>query len=119
MRSRIKRLTVCLLLGLAPVTCLAGTQGESANVTIVQIQLNKNYPNVAFIRVTPAPTTHAECSINGFWHYTLPLSDAFGSKMYAALLTAYASQTLVDIGGMGDCNEMGQVESLMAVGVHT
>jgi hypothetical protein len=92
--------------------------GESPNVTIVHIQLNKSYPNVAFIKLSATPTGRPACAVHS-WHYSLPLSSAFEAQMYAALLAAYSSGSVVDISGKNTCEEHGQIESLHAVGVHT
>jgi hypothetical protein len=92
--------------------------GESPNVTIVHIQLNKSYPNVAFIKLSATPTGRPACSVHS-WHYSLPLSNAFEAQMYAAILAAYSSGSVVDISGKNLCEEHGQIESLHAVGLHT
>jgi len=93
----------------------ASAAGAVENATIIEISLNRNYGEYAFIRMSQSPTGAPECSTNGYWHFTLPLDSAIGKELYAILLTAMAARIPVIAVGLGVCTEQGTVESLAAL----
>jgi hypothetical protein len=105
-------LLLCAALILAPAAKAAGYAG---NVSVVETGINRDYPNVVFVRLSVAPTGIPACSSNGYWHFTLSLTGVTGKELYSMLLTAAASGKLLQITGTGTCNEYGQVESVNAI----
>lgn len=111
------RVATGLFLGLLLLPTVA--MGSSAgNVQITHLQLNRNVPNVVFIKLSVPPTSKPICSSH-YWDYTLPLSGAFEEKMYATLLAVFAAGSSLDLSGLDACNEHGSIESLQAIGPHT
>jgi hypothetical protein len=62
-----------------------------------------SYPNLVFVQFA-APATKAPCATNPNVDYVLDVSSATGKTLYSMLLTAYAAQTPVKIGGYDTCN---------------
>jgi hypothetical protein len=83
-------------------------------VQVINLQINRSYGNHVFIQVNSPPSGAPACS-NSSWHYTLSLGNPSDKELYAMLLMAYATGTLVNISGSGTCNEVGFVESLQAL----
>lgn len=105
-------LAVLVFLGSAPLA--TAQPGEAANVIIDRLQLNKQYGNLLFIRLTTPPTVRTSCAQNGYWHFTLDIGDAVGKNMYAQLLIAHAAGQSIDLGGDDSC-AWGDVETLRGV----
>jgi hypothetical protein len=78
------------------------------------MQINMTVGSYVFIVTDTAPTNPASCSTQGLWQFTLPLSNAAGSQIYAGLVAAYMAGTPVMLEGTGSCSEFGSVESLEA-----
>jgi hypothetical protein len=87
------------------------------NVTIVRVHLTKDFENVAFIKLSSPPQGKPGCSAH-YWDFTLPLNTPFEKNLFAMLMTAYSTGTLVQAGGVGACNDHPQIESLTALAVH-
>jgi hypothetical protein len=102
-------LAMALALGWAP-NAYAGSTTSGA--TILQLAINKVYGPFVFIKVDVMPVGAPTCATNGYWQYTLTLTNPGDAALYALLLTAYAQGRQVFIGGTGACSEFGQVESL-------
>lgn len=92
--------------------------GTAENVRVARMQIVRSYGNFVFIHLNPAPSVRASCSTNSYWHFTLSLDDAAGKNMYAQLLSAFASGSLLNISGANACNEFTGVESVVGLGVN-
>lgn len=90
----------------------AQAQGFAPASVIAEISIDKAVGSIVFIRLSPQPGSPAACSTNGYWSFTLPLTADADHKTYAALLTAFASDTIVAMRGTGLCSEFGSIESL-------
>lgn len=90
---------------------------EISSTTIVDMAINRDYGNFVFIRVAQTPANPAACSTNGYWQYTLTLSNPGDHELYSMLLTAFSTGAAVDMSGRGVCNEWGTVESLRSLRV--
>lgn len=120
------------LLGCAAiVACISGGIGASqptaasnlTAVTILEIAIDPAYGNFVFIRVS-TPPTGTSCGTNGYWHFTLPFTNALspnptGAQQYAALLSAQMAGKTISITGTGTCNETNTVESLRGINVQS
>jgi hypothetical protein len=91
--------------------------GEASNVQVGRVHIARAYGNFAFIHLKTAPSARGDCSVNSYWHFTLSLDDAAGKNMYAMLLTALASGSLISITGTGNCSEFSSAESISGIGV--
>lgn len=103
-------LFLCLPLVTAPAV------GGEVRGTIVEMTLDKGYGDFVFIRFNNAPASPIACSVNGYWHFTLPLATEADKKMFAMLMTARATGSAVEAIGSGACNEFAAIESLRRVG---
>jgi hypothetical protein len=96
----------------------SASAGEAVGVTITRFELTKTIPSAVLVVVSTPPSNRPACAVHS-WHYSLPLSNTFENQMYAALLAAYASGSLVDITGTNLCTQHAQIESMHAVSPHT
>jgi hypothetical protein len=97
----------------------ASAQGSTALTTIVQMSINANTGNVAWIQAAVAPTGSPSCvtGAGGSWHFTLSLDTSYGKSMYAMLLAAQVAGKQVILTGTGACSQVSVVESLQAVNI--
>jgi hypothetical protein len=107
------RRCAALLLSAMPSVVIAG----EARGTVAEIVIDKPYGNFAFVRLDTAPTSPVACSINGYWHFTVPLATEVDKKVFAMLMTARATGAAVQLVGTGACDEFGTIESLRRVGM--
>jgi hypothetical protein len=110
-----KAVWAALLIGLlASSGVKAGGSVEGA--TVVLLSINRDYPNIVFIRLSASTTGYPACYVfNPTWMFTLSLNGTNGKEMYATLLAAAASGKQIYAYGAGACNEHGQIESLNAM----
>jgi hypothetical protein len=109
----------------ALVATICGAQSASAvqtytNTTITELTVNRAYANFVAVTVTGTPTESVpSCATAGYanWSFTLALTDALGTNMYALLLTAFAQGKPVTLYGTGLCSEQPGLESLSMVQV--
>ena len=111
----MSKMKACLAFCLAVLSSVAlANDGQVTGVHIIRLQINASLGDFVFIQTDGTPSTPASCSVNGFWQFTLPVTNAFGTQAYAALVAAYAAGTPVMLAGTGSCNEFFSVESLSA-----
>lgn len=106
-----------LILFASCITSAVYATSDISNTTIVDMAINRDYGNFVFIRVAQSPANPAACSTNGYWQYTLTLSNPGDHELYSMLLTAFSTGSTVDMSGRGVCNEWGTVESLRSIRV--
>ncbi len=85
------------------------------NAKITQIGLDKNQPNVLFIRSDVAPDNQSgriACHNNPGWNYVLKLETPYDDKMFSMLLAANTSKQKVRLRGSGQCDVFGSIETL-------
>jgi hypothetical protein len=112
-----------LTLRLAALTAIIGGSATASavqtftNTTITELTINRAYPNFVAVTVAGPPTGTTSCAASGYadWNFTLSLTDAMGTNMYAMLLTAYARGSTVTLYGTGLCSEQAGVESLSMI----
>lgn len=111
----MKMILILLAIGiLSPMSALAGSQANNAQIT--QLSINEAYGGTyVFIMLSVTPTQQPTCATNGAWSYTFPFSAPGANQVYAMLLSAYTAGSTVDMVGTGTCNEFGQIESLQAL----
>lgn len=90
-----------------------------SDAKIVGLELRTDHGEYVFIKTDKHVSTadgRAECSVNGYWEYTLRLDTQFKISMYSTLLTAFAAKTPTTLRGDGEsCNEFPYIESLVGV----
>ncbi len=89
-----------------------------SNTKIVRVAINAEYGDYAFIKLANAPE-RIQCSTNGTWDYTLPLTTETNRAMYSTILAAFMSGKTVNVYGLSspDCNEFPHVESMNTIDV--
>jgi formylmethanofuran dehydrogenase subunit B len=100
------------------LTCLLGPSAVGAETQgkVVELSINKvDYNGFVFVRMSVAPTSSIACSINPYWHFTLPFVTETDKRMYAMLVVAQLSGQSVRIYGTGACSETPYVESTKEV----
>lgn len=86
-----------------------------SNAKIDQLGLDKNQPNILFIRTDVAPSNQSGkigCHQNPGWNYVLKLETPYDDKMFSMLLAANASKQKVKLHGSGQCDVFGSIETL-------
>ena len=116
MKSRQRALQVsAIAFGLVACPSLLPAVASEVQGQVLELAINKTYGGAVFIRMDKAPTSPIGCSINGYWHYTLPLATDVDKRMFAMLLTAQTTGKSMYVSGLGSCNEFGAVESAAGV----
>ncbi len=98
---------VVLFSGAASATQVTG------KVTLVDV--SNTYPGFVFVKLESAPNPPIACQTNTAWTYTLPMNGATGQRLYATLMTAYATKASVTMFGSGTCSDYGSIESATGV----
>ena len=115
MKKAMIAMVLASLIG-GPSAALAAA-GSATGVRVAKMTIVRTYGNFVFIHLSEAPATRSSCATNSYWHFTLALDDAAGKNMYAQLLAAFASGSLVDISGTDACSEFGAIESVGGLGL--
>ena len=85
-------------------------------VTITKLNINKSLGNYVFIRTSQTPTVIG-CHQDNNWNLVLKLETELDNKIYAGLLAAHVSQSLVGLDGTGTCAPYG-IENLQNFSIY-
>jgi len=103
------------VLVLAVLTALAtgiSVHAAETDGRVIEISIEKDYGNYAFIKVDTPPAPPVACSQNGYWQYTLPLANEVDKRIFAMVMSSYLTQRAMHFRGTGGCSEFSAVESL-------
>ncbi len=103
-----------LILG---ASAASATPGSATSATVAKMTIVRAYGNFVFVHLRTPPTVRSACATNSYWHFTLSLDDSAGKNMYAQLLAAFSSGSLLDISGTDACSEFGTIESIGGLGL--
>ena len=116
MKTNLNNAGLMLLSSLIAQCFVLDVPAVESSGKIVTLEIAKDYGNFVFIKLDVTPTAIPACSAyNGFWNYTLPLITDTDRRVFAMLMTAYATQHTVLIRGADTCGEFGSIESAVAV----
>ncbi len=86
---------------------------EISNAKIETLMIHKSLGNLLFIKLENVTHPNSpSCYTNTNWDFVLPLTSSLDEKMYSILVTAWASDALINYTGTGNCNDYPSVESL-------
>jgi hypothetical protein len=87
--------------GLAVIACTsAGPVLSSTGVSLVKaVYSDLSNGNLVYIQLVTPPSSKPACATNPNVDYAFDASTPAGKVLYATLLTAYAAQTQVSVGG--------------------
>lgn len=111
----LKKRALCA--GFLAIASISSEASSNVQGTIAEMTIDKNFGSFVFVRFATVPTNKIGCSVNGYWHFTLPLVTDVDKRMFAVLMTARATGAVVKATGSGGCNEVGSIESLQAIGM--
>ena len=109
---RSTRPTALLSALAASASLVLAAHAAETDGRVIEISIEKDYGNYAFIKVDVPPTAPVACSQNGYWQYTLPLVSEADKRIFSMVMTSYLTQRAMHFRGLGSCNEFGAVESL-------
>ena len=97
--------------------CVASSM---SGVTITRLSINRGVPQKIFISTsTPVSLqSHPSCATDTNWNFVIPLVSDTDKALYATLLAAYTSQSLVDLVGPDACDVYPTVESRVSFVTH-
>ncbi len=85
---------------------LANAGSTISDTKITLLGLDKNHPDVLFIRTAKSPLEQDRvgCHTNNDWNYTLKMSSEFDKKIFSAMLAAQNSKQTLTLVGSGNCD---------------
>lgn len=88
---------------------------EYNNATISRLMIDSAHGNKVFIELAVPQAATAQCHQSSGWHYVLSLTDELSEKIYAMLLTSYASGKRGRFVGSNQCEVHDKIETLSRI----
>jgi len=111
----MKRIWLTILRAMFAVSGVALANGTVTNATVLQLYTQSTLGNVVLIRVDQAPTGAPGCSNNLSSQFVLPLATVPNQQALALLLSARVSGIPVSLIGSGQCDVIGNIETLVSI----
>ena len=98
--------------------CFSTAASSINNTKISKVLLGPQFGNNVFLVIETKATSLPSCQTNGVYSYVFDGTTAVGKMTLSAVLSAYAAQRTVTIGGGHGCTLYGNVENLNYILVH-
>lgn len=69
-------------------------------------------PNTVYFGIAPAPVNRASCNSHGTYQFILDMSTADGRALYAMLMAAVNTSSIISVQGSGTCPSGASVETV-------
>ena len=114
MKSLISRCCISI----AMLICFSTAASSIKNTKISKVLLGPQFGNNVFLVIESKASNLPSCQTNGIYSYVFDGTTAVGKMTLSAVLSAYAAQRTVTIGGANTCSLYGNVENLNYILVH-